>query len=411
MFLVIYMRKLIFLCVLSGIAGIAAGVVWFGGSAVEHSSAAQEPATWSPQTNTRLNNAPAVNPISAADNPENMADAPQSIPGQLTAADLQHLTPDEQVNVLVYQNVNRSVVNINTTGERSFFGVADKGEGSGSVIDQQGRILTNFHVIDGAKQIQVTLFDGSDYPAQVVGIDPPTDVAVLKINAPAELLYPVKFGSSANLLVGQKIFAIGNPFGLERTLTTGIISSLNRSLPARRTGRTIKSVIQIDAAMNPGNSGGPLLDTHGQMIGMNTAIASLTGESMGVGFAIPINTIRRVVPQLISTGRVIRPESGIGKVYQTDRGLLVLTLVPNGPAQKAGLQGPQIKQQRQGLLIIQTNNFAAADLIIGVDGKPIRTGDDFLEAIESKHAGDQVVLTVIREGKQIQVPLRLEAAE
>ncbi|MGD0383908.1 MAG: trypsin-like peptidase domain-containing protein, partial [Thermoguttaceae bacterium] len=333
-----------------------------------------------------------------------------SIPGQLTAADLQHLTPEEQVNVLVYQNVNRSVVNINTTGERSFFGVADKGEGSGSVIDQQGRILTNFHVVDGAKQIQVTLFDGSDYPAQVVGVDPPTDVAVLKINAPAELLYPVVFGSSANLLVGQKVFAIGNPFGLERTLSTGIISSLNRSLQ-RRTGRTLKSVIQIDAAMNPGNSGGPLLDTHGQMIGMDTAIATSTGDSAGVGFAIPINTIKRVVPQLIATGRVIRPESGIGKVYQTDRGLLVLTLVPNGPAQKAGLQGPQIKQQRQGLLIIQTNNFAAADLIIGVDGKPIRTGDDFLEAIESKHAGDQVVLTVIREGKQIQVPLRLEAAE
>ena len=186
---------------------------------------------------------------------------------------------------------------------------------------------------------------------------------------------------------------------------------MNRTLPAKRTQRMIKSIIQIDAAINPGNSGGPLLDTRGRMIGMCIAIASKTGESAGVGFAIPINTIRRVVPQLISTGRVLRPESGIGKVYQTDRGLLVLTLVPGGPAQKAGLQGPQVKQQHQGLLIIQTNNFAAADLIIGVDGKPIRTGDDFLEAIESKHAGDQVVLTVIREGKQIQVPLRLEAAE
>jgi S1-C subfamily serine protease len=393
------MRKLIFLCLLSGIAGIAAAVIWFGGPAVEPQSVAQEPV---PSSQPRENDSPS--------GPAGIASAPQGAANQLSAADLQHLTPDEQVNVLVYQNVNRSVVNINTRGERSFFGVAAEGEGSGSVIDRQGRILTNFHVIDGAKQIQVTLFDGSDYPAQIVGVDPATDVAVLKINAPAELLYPVAFGSSANLLVGQKVFAIGNPFGLERTLSTGIISSLNRSL-LRRTGRTLKSVIQIDAAMNPGNSGGPLLDSHGLMIGMNTAIASSTGESVGVGFAIPINTIRRVVPQLISTGRVLRPESGIGKVYQTDRGLLVLTLVPGGPAQKAGLQGPQVKQQRQGLLTIQTNNFAAADLIIGVDGKPIRTGDDFIEAIESKHAGDQVILNVIREGKQIQVPLRLEAAE
>ena len=390
------MRKLVFLCLLSGIAGTAAAVVWFGGSAVEPQSVAQEPAPngYVPP------GAPAVG-----------AAAPQGAADQPTAADLQNLTPDERVNVLVYQNVNRSVVNINTTGERSLFGVAAEGEGSGSVIDRQGHVLTNFHVVYRAAQIKVILFDGSEYPAEIVGVDPATDVAVLKINAPPELLFPVAFGSSTNLLVGQRVFAIGNPFGFERTLTTGIISSLNRSLPASHTGRIIKSVIQIDAAMNPGNSGGPLLDTHGLMIGMNTAIKTSTGGSEGVGFAIPINTISRVVPQLIATGRVLRPESGIGKVYQTDRGLLVLTLVPGGPAQKAGLQGPQIKQQRQGLLVIQTNNYAAADLIIAVDGKPIRTGDDFLDAIESKRPGDQVVLTVIRAGKQIQVPLSLDAAK
>ncbi|MGD0517974.1 MAG: trypsin-like peptidase domain-containing protein [Thermoguttaceae bacterium] len=407
------MRKLIFLCLLSGITGITAAVFWFGGPALEPKSVAQEPALSSQPTGNASPSGPAGN-----------ASAPQGAANQLTAADLQHLTPDEQVNVLVYQNVNRSVVNINTTGERSFFGVADKGEGSGSVIDRQGHILTNFHVIKGARQIRVTLFDGSDYMAQIagvdpatdvavqiVGVDPATDVAVLKIKAPAELLYPVTFGSSTNLLVGQRVFAIGNPFGLERTLSTGIISSLNRSL-LRRPERTLKSVIQIDAAMNPGNSGGPLLDSHGLMIGMNTAIATSTGESAGVGFAIPINTIRRVVPQLISTGRVLRPESGIGKVYQTDQGLLVLTLVPGGPAQKAGLQGPQVKQQRQGpFTITLPPNLATADLIIAVDGKPVRTGDNFIEAVESKRAGDQVVLTVIREGKQIQVPLRLEAAE
>ncbi len=320
------MRKLIFLCLLSGIAGTAVAVVWFGGPAVELQSVAQEPAP--------SGYVPPGGPAAGAAAPQGAADQP-------TAADLRNLTPDEQVNVLVYQNVNRSVVNINITGERSFWGVTPEGEGSGSVIDRQGHILTNFHVIDlepAPKQILVTLFDGSEYPAQIVGIDPATDVAVLKINAPAELLFPVVFGSSSNLLVGQRVFAIGNPFGFERTLTTGIISSLNRSLPTKRTARIIKSVIQIDAAMNPGNSGGPLLDTHGLMIGMNTAIATSTGGSEGVGFAIPINTIARVVPQLIQNHRVIRPESGVAQVRLNDRGLLVEQLVPGGPAEKAGLK-------------------------------------------------------------------------
>ncbi len=255
------------------------------------------------------------------------------------------------------------------------------------------------------------MFDGSDYPAQIVGVDPATDVAVLKINAPPELLFPVAFGSSTNLLVGQRVFAIGNPFGLERTLTAGIISSLNRSLPAKRTARIIKSVIQIDAAMNPGNSGGPLLDTHGLMIGMNTAIASSTGGSEGVGFAIPINTIARVVPQLITTGRVLRPESGISKVYQTDRGLLILTLVPGGPAEKAGLKVPKTERKQEGIFVVLSRNLAAADIITAVDGKQIKTPNDFLDAIESKRPGDQVMLTVIRAGKLIQVPLSLEAAK
>ncbi len=271
--------------------------------------------------------------------------------------------------------------------------------------------MTNFHVVDGANQIQVTLFDGTNYPAQVVGVDPDTDVAVLKINAPADSLYPVVFGSSSNLLVGQRVFAIGNPFGFERTLSTGIISSLNRSLPAKRTKRIIKSIIQIDAAINPGNSGGPLLDSHGRMIGMNTAIYSSTGESAGVGFAIPINTIARVVPQLIQNHRVIRPDAGIDQVMLTDRGLRIITLVPGGPAEKAGLQGPKIERKRQGPFLIESRNLAAADIVDAIDGKPVRTGDEFLDVIESKRPGDQVVLTVIRAGKQVQVPLRLEATE
>ena len=256
------------------------------------------------------------------------------------------LTPEERVNVVVYQQNNRSVVNINTKNVSSnpflVFEIVSEGEGSGIVIDREGHVLTNFHVVDGAKEIHVTLFDGKSYDARLVGGDIDTDVAVLKIDAPPDSLFPVVFGSSTDLLVGQRVFAIGNPFGFQRTLATGIISSLDRSLPGRRGHRLLKSIIQIDAAINPGNSGGPLLDSHARMIGMNTAIASKTGESAGVAFAIPVSTIARVIPQLIQNGRVRRPESGILQVYQTDRGLLILTMSPRragGPSRAARSAG------------------------------------------------------------------------
>ena len=204
------MRKFIILCVLSGIAGGFAAVVWFGGTAVEPQSVAQDSTPWTQ---------PRANP--SGGNPPVNTTPPPGTAYQPSAADLQDLTPEEQVNVMVYINVNRSVVNINTKGYQPdrflLFAVPAEGEGSGSVLDRQGHILTNFHVVDGAKQIQATLFDGKDYKAQLVGVDPITDIAVLKIDAPADSLYPVGFGSSANLLVGQKVFAIGNPFGLERT--------------------------------------------------------------------------------------------------------------------------------------------------------------------------------------------------
>jgi S1-C subfamily serine protease len=209
--------------------------------------------------------------------------------------------------------------------------------------------------------------------------------------------------------------AIGNPFGLERTLTTGIISSLERSLQAKKTNRTIKSIIQIDAAINPGNSGGPLLNNQGQMIGMNTAIASKTGENTGVGFAIPANTIARIVPQLIARGRVTRPESGIDRAYPTDKGLLIIKLIPGGPAEKGGLRGPKIeqKQVRSGPFVFpQTNiDISSADFITAVDGKPVRSIDTFLDIIESKQPGDKVTLTILRGGKEKEVPLTLEAGE
>ena len=217
--------------------------------------------------------------------------------------------------------------------------------------------------------------------------------------------------------VGQRVFAIGNPFGLDCTLSTGIIASLNRNnlLPSRQRGRFLKSVIQIDAAINPGNSGGPLLDSHARLIGMNTAIASNTGESAGVGFAIPVATIARVVPQLIREGKIRRPETGIAVVYQTERGLVINKLTAGGPAERAGLHGPKItrQQRRQGPFVYeyQTIDRSAADLIVGVDGKPTKTTDDFLDAIESHHPGEQVALTVIRGGQQVQVPLVLDAGE
>jgi S1-C subfamily serine protease len=326
------------------------------------------------------------------------------------------MTPDEQVNIFVYQQANRSVVNINTKGVSGnallLFEIISEGEGSGIVIDRAGRVLTNYHVVDGAREIHVTLYDGKTYDARLVGSDPDTDVAVLKIDAPPESLFPVVFGNSGNLLVGQRVFAIGNPFGLERTMSTGIISSLDRSLPSRRQGRSIKSVIQIDASINPGNSGGPLLDSHARMIGMNMAIASKTGESVGVGFAIPINTIARVVPQLVQNGRIRRADSGVARVFQTDRGLLIAAMTPGGAAERADLRGPRVtkKQTRQwGVVSTRiTIDRSAADLIVAVDGQPIKTADDFLNAVEAKQPGDQVVITVIRAGQQQQIPLRLE---
>ena len=326
------------------------------------------------------------------------------------------LSGEEQTNIAVYEGVNRSVVNINTkaTVARGLFllEVPSDGAGSGIVLDRQGHLLTNFHVVEGAQEIEVVLFDGSSHSAALVGVDPPTDVAVLRVEAPADLLFPAAFGSSADLRVGQRVFAIGNPFGLERTLTTGIISSLNRSLPTR-SGRTIKSIIQTDAAINPGNSGGPLLDSQGLLIGMNTAIASRTGQSSGVGFAIPVGTLARIVPQLIQRGRAIRPEAGISRVYQTDGGLLVAALVPDGPAERAGLRGFRIvrERRRQGPFVAEFERVdrSGADLITAVDGEAVKTADDFLSLIESKNPGDRVLISVAREGHRLDIPVTLGA--
>jgi S1-C subfamily serine protease len=325
-------------------------------------------------------------------------------------------TPEERTNITVYESVNRSVVNINTKATVAtglfLMEMPSEGAGSGIVLDKQGHVLTNFHVVDGAREIQVVLFDGSAHAARIVGIDPATDVAVVRVEAPEALLQPVQFGSSNDLRVGQRVFAIGNPFGLERTLTTGIISSLNRSLPTR-TGRTIKSIIQTDAAINPGNSGGPLVDSGSHLIGMTTAIASRTGQSAGVGFAIPVGTLSRIVPQLIQRGKVVRPDAGIARVYQADAGLVVAELAPEGPAERAGIRGFRVirERKRQGPFTVETARVdrAGADVIVAVAGQAVRTADDFLSAVESRNPGDQVLITVSREGHRLEVPVVLDA--
>jgi S1-C subfamily serine protease len=324
------------------------------------------------------------------------------------------MTTEEAVNVSIYERTNRSVVNIKTQSirpESLFVFTQVAGSGSGSVIDQQGHILTNYHVIDGAKQITVMLYNADAFPADLVGQDPENDIAILKINAPDSVLFPIQWGDSSNLKVGQHIIAIGNPFGFERTMTTGIISSLNRQIESKVRDRMIKSLIQIDAALNQGNSGGPLMNSRGELIGMNTAIATRSGDNSGIGFAIPINTIRRVVPQLIATGRVQRPTIGIMQVVENDKGLLVANLTPNGPAERAGLRGLKVerKKVRRGPLTVEQSvvDPSQADLIIGVDDKNVKNSDDLLGAIEAKKSGDQVVLRVVRQGQIVQVPVIL----
>jgi S1-C subfamily serine protease len=328
-------------------------------------------------------------------------------------------TPEEQTNIAVYEKCNRSVVHITTRSvvpERFFFLDAQvaEGAGSGAVLDQNGNILTNNHVIDGAGEIRVALYNGDIFPATLVGKDAVNDIAVLRIAAPPDVLHPIEFGDSERLRVGQKVYAIGNPFGLERTLTTGIVSSLNRQLPSQGQ-RTMKSIIQIDAALNRGNSGGPLLDSRGRYIGMNTAIASQTGENTGVGFAIPANTIKRVVPQLLEHGHVIRPDIGITRVFQTEQGLLIVTTAPGGPAERAGLQGFRLvrKENRRGPFVFSETHIdpESADRIVAIDGQKCRTGDELLSLVEAKKPGETVLVTIVRQGREMQVPVVLGAGE
>jgi len=321
------------------------------------------------------------------------------------------LTPEEKISVGVYQNVNRSVVNITTrsvTNSDDYFGTSEvsTGTGSGSVLDHKGHIVTNYHVVEGARQINVTLFDGSVHEASLVGSDPNNDLAVVQIDAPKDKLFPITFGDSNRLLVGMRVYAIGNPFGLDRTLTTGIVSSLNRSLRTEN-HRVVKGVIQTDAAINPGNSGGPLLNREGYMIGLTTAIISRAGQSSGIGMAIPANTAKRVVDEILKSGKVSHGDAGIVSVYQTEKGLLISKLEPDGPAARAGLHGPEVRTIQRGGQSYRFADRSKADLIVGVNGQPVKTLDDLLGAIEAHRPGEKVTLRVMRDGKPLDVELTL----
>lgn len=403
------MKKYLFACACSALAG-ATLALWLVSDYSESTVTAQDAVR--PFK-------PILQPSTTLIDDTNPGNRSRVVPDGDVATDDEY-TPDELVNIRVYDRANRSVVHITTRTTRpgGFFmtEVPSAGEGSGSVLDMQGHILTNYHVIEGAREVRVTLFNGETYEAGLIGKDPPNDIAVLKINAPQKSLYPVQLGDSSRLRVGQKILAIGNPFGLERTLTVGVVSSLNRAIPSK-TGRQMKSIIQIDAALNSGNSGGPLLNSRAELVGMNTAIVnpSQSGENTGVGFSIPVNTIRRVVPQLIEHGRVIRPVIGIASVYETEGGLVIIDVAPGGPADRAGLRGFQVvtqKEQRGPFIYERTYvDREKADRILSVDGMPVSTGDQFQDVVEGKQPGDRIVVRVIRDNRELDIPVTLGSNE
>jgi len=402
------MSRSFLFCVVSAILGGLAATAW-NQTAGYRIASAQQPLSREPVFSPPLPGRPAETPLRTA--------PVAALPTDWGTVGLEEFTPEERINIQVYERANRSVVHITTkTGQREllFLEVPAEGTGSGSILDQRGHILTNYHVVEGASEIRVTLASGESFEAALVGRDPPNDIAVLKIDAPPEMLAPMALGDSSRLRVGQIVYAIGNPFGLERTMTTGIISSLGRTLPTKA-GPTMKSIIQIDAALNRGNSGGPLLDSRGRLIGMNTAIASSTGENTGVGFAIPVDTIKRVAAQLIVSGKVIRPEAGISRVFESESGLVIATLTPGGPAEQAGLRGFRLvrEQRRRGPFTYEQRRVdrSQADTVVAVDGQKVTTADSFLTLIERHRPGEQAVLTVLRDGALVDVPITLSAGE
>jgi len=326
-----------------------------------------------------------------------------------------NIAEDEKATISLFENSRDSVVFITTKAQvrdfwtRNVFTVP-RGTGSGFIWDDAGHVVTNFHVIQNASQASVKLADGRDYRASLVGASPAHDIAVLRIGVGFKRPPPVPVGSSADLKVGQKVFAIGNPFGLDWTLTSGIVSALDRSLGGEN-GQTIEHLIQTDAAINPGNSGGPLLDSAGRLIGINTAIFSPSGASAGIGFAVPVDTVNRVVPQLIAGGRYIRPALGIAidenlnnrlKRLLAVEGVVVLRVAPGSAAETAGLRGATLAPD---------GTLTAGDVIIGLDGKPIESVGKLLARLDDHRVGETVTLEVLRDGQKVSLPVTLQPGE
>jgi len=321
------------------------------------------------------------------------------------------LTEDERVNIRVYKTANRAVVNISTvaSAEETMMnnGIVKEGFGSGSIVNTDGYILTNNHVVEGFQNVRVTLWDGTNLQGQVVGVDPQTDLAIVKVEPPrGTKLTVLTLGDSAQMEVGRRVLAIGNPFGLDRTMTVGVVSSLGRTMNTAQ-GRAIKGIIQTDAAINPGNSGGPLLDSQAKIIGINTAIFTKAGQSAGIGFAIPINIAKNIIPQLIAHHRVQRPEIGVDVVVFSDKGLKIQKVAKGSPAEAAGLQAFRILQYNLGNYVVNQADWAYSDLILEIDGQPVKTIDAFFSYIESKKPDQVVTLTILRAGKKMKIPVKL----
>ncbi|HWN98866.1 MAG TPA: trypsin-like peptidase domain-containing protein [Blastocatellia bacterium] len=324
---------------------------------------------------------------------------------------------DEQNNIEIYHAVSPGVVNITNRGyQENFWGVfPSEGSGSGSIIDEKGDILTNYHVVQGASQLEVQVED-EKFPGTLIGADRDNDLAIIKIEAPAShRLTPMKLGSSQGLQVGQKVLAIGNPFGLQRTLTTGIISGLERPLRDPSARRTINGAIQTDAAINPGNSGGPLLNSKGEMIGINTAIqASAGGGSIGIGFAVPVDIAKRIIPEIISKGYVSRPWLGVSTMPLNQRiarafelpaseGIIVGDVYRGSGAAAAGLRGAVVRESIWGGAQLQQ----LGDVIVAVGGRKVANTDDLQNAMQDKKPGESVDVEIIRQGKRITLSVRL----
>ena len=320
------------------------------------------------------------------------------------------LAADERSTIELFRRSSRSVVYIATKTVRRdaySFNLLEipRGTGTGFIWDDLGHVVTNFHVIEGANSAKITLTDHTSYDAELVGYAADKDLAVLQISAPKDKLVPIVIGSSHDLDVGQKVFAIGNPFGLDQTLTTGVISGLGREIKSV-VDTVIQGVIQTDAAINPGNSGGPLLDSSGRMIGVNTAIYSPTGTYAGVGYAVPVATVNNIVPQLIKYHKVIRP--GLGATFLPDHvarrlrlsGVLVLKVASGGAAEKAGVQ--PTRDNSQGLSVL-------GDLIVALDGQPVKSTADLDGILELHDVGQTVSLTVLRGGRQLKLDVTLQA--